>query len=274
MAAKLWGLRNSRNTTSLNSGFTTVNTLKVYVFFFSSRRRHTRSLCDWSSDVCSSDLGWHVSTWPTTLSVIHPLQNGTDRAKANLPAPVGKVLTCQPPEGTVSHMSVRWAPIPPPTSIPTTPPMPAPSATTSAPISSLPLRQPSSLQARAPTSAPVPTPARNPTPTPTAICRLRPRLTSSPDIFARETVAVAPRPSGLRTTVSAAAVTTVPERRLLLPASSWVMRIRDPGTIADGSCDHATVGDSSKAIVPSQMRWRIGASGDWELVTNQPITKA
>src|SRR3712207_51458 len=27
-----------------------------WVIFFSSRRRHTRSLCDWSSDVCSSDL--------------------------------------------------------------------------------------------------------------------------------------------------------------------------------------------------------------------------
>src|SRR5256886_3076992 len=27
------------------------------VFFFSSRRRHTRFDCDWSSDVCSSDLG-------------------------------------------------------------------------------------------------------------------------------------------------------------------------------------------------------------------------
>src|SRR5438034_9209589 len=27
-----------------------------WCFFFSSRRRHTRSLCDWSSDVCSSDL--------------------------------------------------------------------------------------------------------------------------------------------------------------------------------------------------------------------------
>src|SRR6266496_5468415 len=26
------------------------------MFFFSSRRRHTRSLRDWSSDVCSSDL--------------------------------------------------------------------------------------------------------------------------------------------------------------------------------------------------------------------------
>src|SRR5688572_32545688 len=30
----------------------------VFVFFFfSSRRRHTRFDCDWSSDVCSSDLG-------------------------------------------------------------------------------------------------------------------------------------------------------------------------------------------------------------------------
>src|SRR5260370_8679085 len=38
-------------------------------FFFSSRRRHTRFKCDWSSDVCSSDLntmnlGWQPS--PTT----------------------------------------------------------------------------------------------------------------------------------------------------------------------------------------------------------------
>src|SRR5260221_1666110 len=30
--------------------------LTLFLFFFSSRRRHTRSLCDWSSDVCSSDL--------------------------------------------------------------------------------------------------------------------------------------------------------------------------------------------------------------------------
>src|SRR2546430_5286450 len=28
----------------------------LVVFFFSSRRRHTRFDCDWSSDVCSSDL--------------------------------------------------------------------------------------------------------------------------------------------------------------------------------------------------------------------------
>src|SRR5262249_59582469 len=28
----------------------------AFVFFFSSRRRHTRLVSDWSSDVCSSDL--------------------------------------------------------------------------------------------------------------------------------------------------------------------------------------------------------------------------
>src|SRR2546430_2827630 len=30
--------------------------MRVVFFFFSSRRRHTRFDCDWSSDVCSSDL--------------------------------------------------------------------------------------------------------------------------------------------------------------------------------------------------------------------------
>src|SRR2546430_6883445 len=34
----------------------------VFLFFFSSRRRHTRFDCDWSSDVCSSDLIDDAST--------------------------------------------------------------------------------------------------------------------------------------------------------------------------------------------------------------------
>src|SRR5688572_10070131 len=35
--------------------------LFYFFFFFSSRRRHTRFDCDWSSDVCSSDLsGWKI----------------------------------------------------------------------------------------------------------------------------------------------------------------------------------------------------------------------
>src|SRR5207237_6902799 len=32
--------------------------LYLMFVFFSSRRRHTRFKCDWSSDVCSSDLIW------------------------------------------------------------------------------------------------------------------------------------------------------------------------------------------------------------------------
>src|SRR2546430_5451098 len=35
--------------------FTYYTTFNLF-FFFSSRRRHTRFDCDWSSDVCSSDL--------------------------------------------------------------------------------------------------------------------------------------------------------------------------------------------------------------------------
>src|SRR5947199_8004811 len=34
----------------------------VLCFFFSSRRRHTRCLSDWSSDVCSSDL-WESASF-------------------------------------------------------------------------------------------------------------------------------------------------------------------------------------------------------------------
>src|SRR5260221_12232640 len=45
-------------------------------FFFSSRRRHTRSLCDWSSDVCSSDL----QVYPVKagdLILVHAAAGGT-----------------------------------------------------------------------------------------------------------------------------------------------------------------------------------------------------
>src|SRR3712207_8803589 len=42
---------------------------KWVCFFFSSRRRHTRYWRDWSSDVCSSDLG-DVGVHPT---IVKPL---------------------------------------------------------------------------------------------------------------------------------------------------------------------------------------------------------
>src|SRR2546430_6616087 len=39
-----------------------LSSLIFFFFFFSSRRRHTRFDCDWSSDVCSSDLEYHSSS--------------------------------------------------------------------------------------------------------------------------------------------------------------------------------------------------------------------
>src|SRR6266496_2043500 len=45
----------------------------LVLFFFSSRRRHTRSLRDWSSDVCSSDLGgWRSETGRALLVRFSP----------------------------------------------------------------------------------------------------------------------------------------------------------------------------------------------------------
>src|SRR6266446_10121854 len=40
-----------------------------FFFFFSSRRRHTRLQGDWSSDVCSSDLGANSPYTTAVLSV-------------------------------------------------------------------------------------------------------------------------------------------------------------------------------------------------------------
>src|SRR3712207_7287886 len=44
------------------------------VFFFSSRRRHTRYWRDWSSDVCSSDLAGALNVDGSPLQ--HPLETG------------------------------------------------------------------------------------------------------------------------------------------------------------------------------------------------------
>src|SRR5205085_8147575 len=43
---------------------------KPRLFFFSSRRRHTRFDCDWSSDVCSSDLKQHESRESNSIHVV------------------------------------------------------------------------------------------------------------------------------------------------------------------------------------------------------------
>src|SRR5256884_2613780 len=52
------------------------------LFFFSSRRRHTRCSRDWSSDVCSSDLAWPgavgIRRWIYSLSHV-----STDNAQVD-----------------------------------------------------------------------------------------------------------------------------------------------------------------------------------------------
>src|SRR5207249_8651468 len=52
------------------------------VFFFSSRRRHTGSKRDWSSDVCSSDLAWGLWTlqpWARQVAILFAIVSlGTD----------------------------------------------------------------------------------------------------------------------------------------------------------------------------------------------------
>src|SRR5690242_21381579 len=66
-------------------------------FFFSSRRRHTRLPCDWSSDVCSSDLGERaggsVSGAGRVAAIVLAAGQGTrlgGRAKAALVLPDGR----------------------------------------------------------------------------------------------------------------------------------------------------------------------------------------
>src|SRR5438067_13215624 len=56
---------------------------KLCFFFFSSRRRHTRSKRDWSSDVCSSDLviskAWlGTGEEATTVGPVQALERGKD----------------------------------------------------------------------------------------------------------------------------------------------------------------------------------------------------
>src|SRR6266480_5713787 len=59
----------------------------INIFFFSSRRRHTRLTCDWSSDVCSSDLlraaldriEWRAPSVPVMANLTGRQHQGGDR---------------------------------------------------------------------------------------------------------------------------------------------------------------------------------------------------
>src|ERR1035441_10441553 len=86
--------------------------LSLCIFFFSSRRRHTRCLSDWSSDVCSSDLGDQYQvilevqdserTKPGDLSLLYIR---SDDGKTLVP--LSALVTWEPSLGaqTVNHLN-------------------------------------------------------------------------------------------------------------------------------------------------------------------------
>src|SRR6201747_2599147 len=112
-------------------------------YFFSSRRRHTRLTCDWSSDVCSSDLSvllvdtvrpWPCSTSNTEMplwrgvalgSVLHSSAMSCDRralliqvlepliTRSSPSARAVVVIACrsEPPPGSVSAIVARISPV-------------------------------------------------------------------------------------------------------------------------------------------------------------------
>src|SRR5262249_58047993 len=72
--------------------------INILFFFFSSRRRHTRLVSDWSSDVCSSDLRLkpYTATYVNTLGLAQyragRFQQAVDRSEERR---VGKEWRCR-----------------------------------------------------------------------------------------------------------------------------------------------------------------------------------
>src|SRR5699024_11329801 len=71
-------------------------------FFFSSRRRHTRSKRDWSSDVCSSDL--YMDGYDSAAYMEKLLED--DSSGVGIPAAV--ILETVQGEGGINAASFEW----------------------------------------------------------------------------------------------------------------------------------------------------------------------
>src|SRR5688572_32414882 len=89
-----------------------------FFFFFSSRRRHTRFDCDWSSDVCSSDL--------EIAAIVDRFLAGK---RVEAPAPSASPLP--QPQIEPEAGSMYTAPAPPPVAAPVNEPVSKPKQTAS-----------------------------------------------------------------------------------------------------------------------------------------------
>src|SRR5947207_6776058 len=74
--------------------------IRLVFFFFSSRSRHTRSLCDWSSDVCSSDL---LFIYPESGALVSAIsENGKLSFARTIDGGVGALLELELPQLTMT----------------------------------------------------------------------------------------------------------------------------------------------------------------------------
>src|SRR6266550_9483896 len=78
-----------------------MNVISV-LFFFSSRRRHTRCSRDWSSDVCSSDLAAREAE-TAHESTIRGIRDALENAQAEETALVTQLTACRVEVGSIGE---------------------------------------------------------------------------------------------------------------------------------------------------------------------------
>src|SRR5437016_9718947 len=79
------------------------------LFFVSSRRRHTRLVSDWSSDVCSSDLTGVLNRHHTTATRIKTSSPSQTKDERNREAFSAKRATSTPTPDMITSIAAKRA---------------------------------------------------------------------------------------------------------------------------------------------------------------------